>query len=66
MITVPWEKRIICIGIGSDNKDRLIADMQRYVQDKPYSSDNYIRFIAAQRDYGHNSCCLYFDTITVE
>ena len=66
MITVPWEKRIICIGIRSDNKDRLIADMQRYVQDKPYSADNYRRFIAAQRDYGHYSCCLDFDTITVD
>lgn len=66
MITVPWEKRIICIGIGSDNKERLIADMQHYVQDKPYSETNYRRFNAAQRDYGHYSCCLDFDTITVD
>ncbi len=66
MITVPWEKRIICIGIRSDNKDRLIADMQRYVQDRPYSESNYRRFIAAQRDYGQYSCCLDFDTISVD
>lgn len=66
MITVPWEKRIICIGIEANNKARLIADMQRYVQDKPYSETNYRRFSAAQRDYGDYSCCLDFDTITVE
>ena len=66
MITVPWEKRIICIGIGNDNRERLIADMQRYVQDRPYSESNYRHFIAAQRDYGHYSCCLDFDTISVD
>lgn len=66
MITVPWEKRIICIGVHSSNKDRLLADIKLYVQDKPYSEINYKRFNAAQRDYGHYSCCLDFDTITVD
>jgi len=65
MITVPWEKRIICIGLGKDNRHRLMADMQHYVQDKPYSESNYRRFIAAQRNYGHYSCCLDFDTLSV-
>ena len=66
MITVPWEKRIICLGIGSDDKERLIADMQHYVQDKPYSETNYKRFNNVQRVYGQYSCCLDFDTITVD
>ena len=66
MITVPWEKRIICLGIRSDDKERLIDDMQRYVQDKPYSKTNYRRFNNAQRVYGQYSCCLDFDTITVD
>lgn len=66
MITVPWEKRIICIGVSANNKDRLIADMERYVQDRPYSESNYRRFIAALRDYGHYSCCLNFDTMSVD
>lgn len=66
MITVPWEKRIICIGVEPDKKDRLLADMHTHVQDKPYSESNYRRFIAAQHNYGHYSCCLDFDTITAE
>ena len=66
MITVPWEKRIICIGVSADRRERLLADMERYVQYKPYSESNYRRFIATQRDYGHYSCCLNFDTISVD
>lgn len=66
MYTVPWEKRIICIGVSCNNKNQLIADMEHHVQDKPYSEGNYKRFIAAQRNYGHYSCCLDFDTITVD
>lgn len=66
MITVPWEKRIICVGVDPDNRERLLADMQRYVQDKPYSETNYRQFIAAQHDYGHYSCCLDFDTMEAE
>ena len=66
MITVPWEKRIICIGVDSRNRDRLLADIKLYVQDKPYSESNYKRFIAAHHGYGHYSCCLDFDTMTVD
>lgn len=67
MITVPFENRIITIGVFYGNKDQLLYDMNYFIIDKPYNENkqNYRDFLVEQLRYAQYSVCMDYSTMTI-
>lgn len=67
MITVPFENRIITIGVYYRDKDQLLSDMNYYIIDKPYNENkqNYRNFLVEQYKYAQYSTCMDYSTMII-